>query len=178
MNKIILTLALLLSVAANAQRVGLVFYYQPDQSFIDSFKVKIYDVYGIKHVSVVIKDAKQDEFNADSTVDSKLYKFINKKHNRVLAFSRENIYSISEWGGTIPVYGYSGHLVGILSDYMMEDSNRSVYLMNVGLHEYGHICGLSHCEDPKCLMIPHGHLENTTLCANCKKKLKFLRKYE
>jgi archaemetzincin len=66
----------------------------------------------------------------------------------------------------------------IISTAQLKDSNTFNRIVNVVMHELGHLVGLDHCEDEDCLMIPYDHLDNSCLCVRCKWQLQKIMSHE
>jgi predicted Zn-dependent protease len=165
-------------------RFGLVFFYKPEQSFVDSLKAKLKRVYGINKIEIIKEDYKPDSiyfheefYDADTMVD-KLLDFLDSRHNRILAFTHDGLYYIEGYVAE-PLHGYTQKLSSVITDKMIGNlTHNNEYYINIALHEVGHLYGLAHCDNENCLMISVGHLQNDTLCARCKRLLETFQKYE
>ena len=74
-----------------------------------------------------------------------------------------------------PLYGLTIENRCVVSDYLLgfadcmkHKSDYDRYLTHIVLHEAGHILGLEHCQNKRCIMYGYGRIENTHLCQKCK----------
>jgi predicted Zn-dependent protease len=196
--KTILFLLLLIATTASTQtviysgikkypdKIGLVFYYQPKKAFVDSLAVRIKRVYGTKTVRVLkvnflspyeaISIKAYPLLNADTLNDQLntvrlLYAYpavVGITQNGIFDYQTTGLHRVDGLADGIPGKCAIISTVG-LALYGKEFND---YLINVILHEIGHIYGLEHCPDGNCVMIESGDPQNNHLCKKCKALLK------
>ena len=157
--------------------------YHLDPKLICAIRDRAKEMYGIK---IVFKGRLKFPEKADNGYKAEAFtrKLNRKRGNQEFAIglTEQDIirYHIWDWDFTFTVdtiLGYTDIPGGscIISYARLQDSLTLSRTVNVVMHEMGHLVGLDHCDDENCLMIAYDHLDNSSLCPICKKKLQKIK---